>query len=385
MPRRATIPSGLTPLFVLAAIMDSALGSILALLAEIRAQFGIDEFGIGLIGGSGFVTAFAAQVALARLADRGHARALLNFGLVTAAISMAVLAHASSLWAFVLGRLMLGLGEGAILPAARRIVIVRSGADAGTALGRLNAFQMSGFLIGPMYGSMVYGLLDLRAVFLTTLAMVVCCVPLVARTIIPDAVPSSGHRVLRTLLRKRGMRAMICMGIGYYGSFGLYEAIWAIFLADRGASQWLIGLNLTLFTVPMILVAPWGGAIATRFGAMRVAFLAMAADDGAGVRRRAGDAGQPARRRGGERRPHRVGAGPVRRVRAGRRGAGRLRGWRGLRRLRGHRAVRGLRGDHDAVAARGLPVRPRAARPSTAGPRAPRDPRSASARLIPRV
>jgi MFS family permease len=69
---------------------------------------------------------------------------------------------------------------------------------------------------------------------------------------------------------------MICVGIGYYGSFGLYEAIWAIYLADRGASQLVIGLNLTLFAVPMILIAPRAGRLAERHGGMRVAFIAIA-------------------------------------------------------------------------------------------------------------
>lgn len=271
------VPLGLLPLFFLTAVMDAGLGSILALLAEIRAQFDIDPAGIGLIGGSGFVTAVGAQVGLARLADRGHARALLNFGLVAAALSMLVLAQAASLWEFVAGRLLLGLGEGAILPAARRTVIVQAGAHAGAALGRLNAFQLTGFLIGPVFGSTVFELAGLRAVFLTSLVMVLACVPLVARTRMPAATAAPGSRVLRTLLKRRGMQAMICMAVGYYGSFGLFEAIWAIFLADLGASQLFIGLNFTLFAVPMILVAPFGGRIATRHGAMRVAFAAMAA------------------------------------------------------------------------------------------------------------
>jgi MFS family permease len=274
---KSGIPAGLLPLFFLTGIMDASLGSILALLAEIRAQFGISPAGIGLIGGSGFVTAVAAQIGLARLADRGHARALLNFGLASAALSMLVLAQAASLWEFVAGRLLLGLGEGAILPAARRTVIVRARDHAGSALGRLNAFQLTGFLIGPLFGSAVFELAGLRAVFFASLVMVLACVPLVARTEMPAAAASTASRVLRTLLRRRGMQAMICMAVGYYGSFGLFEAIWAILLADLGASQLLIGLNFTLFALPMILVAPFGGRLATRYGAMRVAFVAMAA------------------------------------------------------------------------------------------------------------
>ena len=273
---RSPLMGGLLPLFLLVAIMDASLASILALLAEISAQFDIDPAGVGLIGGSGFVTAVAAQVGLARLADRGHARALMNFGLVAAGLSMLLLAQADSLWEFVGGRLLLGLGEGSILPAARRTVIVSAGGDAGGALGRLNAFQLVGFLVGPVFGSMVFEFAGLQAVFLASFVMMIASVPLVARIAMPEARVVEARPVLRKLVRSRGMQAMICLGVGYYCSFGLFEAIWAILLADLGASQLFIGLNFTLFSLPMIIIAPFGGRIAARRGAMRVCWIAVA-------------------------------------------------------------------------------------------------------------
>jgi DHA1 family multidrug resistance protein-like MFS transporter len=270
------VTTGLGPLYLLAAILDAGFGAVFALLAEIRDQFGLDAFQVGLVGGAGFVSAFMAQVGLARVADRGHARSMLFLGLAAAALAMLALVFATSLTDFVLGRFLFGLGEGMFLPAARRIVITRDVKRAGEALGRLNAFQMTGFLAGPMFGSVVFELFGLRAVFLVTLLVIVGCLPLVARIAIPTQAATSGRRVLRALLARRGIWAMICVGIGYYGSFGLYEAIWAIYLADRGASQLVIGLNLTLFAVPMILIAPRAGRLAERHGGMRVAFIAIA-------------------------------------------------------------------------------------------------------------
>ena len=273
---KSKLPAELLPIFFISAVLDANLGSILALLAEIRTQFGIDPFGIGLIGGSGFVSAVIAQIGLARLADRGHARVMMIFGLVMVALSLAVLAHADSLWQFVSGRLLLGLGHGAFLPAARRTVIVMAGADAGTLLGRLGAAQMTGFLVGPLLGSILFGFAGLSAVFLISLAVVAGCVPLIARIKIDTYAAPHRKRVLRRLLKRPGMQSMICMAIGYYGSFGLYESIWAIFLSDLGASQWFIGLNLTLFAVPMILFAPLGGRLASRYGAIKMAFIGVA-------------------------------------------------------------------------------------------------------------
>lgn len=239
-------------------------------------QFGIDPFGVGLIGGSGFLSAVVAQIGLANLADRGHARAMMVIGLVVAALSCAVLAQAESLPEFVAGRILLGLGHGTFIPAARRSVILKAGDQAGAALGQMNAFQLTGFLVGPMLGSVIFGFAGLTMVFVVFLALFILSVAMLARADVPVASVAPGPRVRRTLLKRRGMQAMICMVVGYFGSFGLFESIWAIFLSDLGASQPMIALNLTLFAVPMILLAPFGGRLATRHGAMRVAFAAVA-------------------------------------------------------------------------------------------------------------
>jgi MFS family permease len=50
-----------------------------------------------------------------------------------------------------------------------------------------------------------------------------------------------------------------------------------VLLRDKGASTWLIGLTLSLFTVPMIFLAPLGGRMAQQKGPMRVAAVSIAA------------------------------------------------------------------------------------------------------------
>ena len=55
----------------------------------------------------------------------------------------------------------------------------------------------------------------------------------------------------------------------------MFEAIWAVLLHDRGAETWLIGLTLSLFTVPMIFIAPIGGRVAQRVGPLRVVTVSL--------------------------------------------------------------------------------------------------------------
>ncbi|MGE4651542.1 MAG: MFS transporter [Myxococcota bacterium] len=280
-PPQAALAPSLVPLYVIAAVLDAGFGSIFAVLAEIKNQFGLETFWIGVIGGAGFVSSFAAQISLARYADRGHARLLIRLGLAVAVLSMLVLGFADSLSDFVFGRFLFGLSEGMVLPAARRIAIAANPARAGESLGRLMSFQVSGFLVGPLVGSVLFnlwgGVEGVRATFFFTLFAVLACAPLVARMRVEEASEDAARQrgVIRELLRERSMWGMLVAAAGYYGAFGIYEAIWAVFLDDLGASQVFIGVTLTIFAVPMMVLAPAAGRLAERHGPMRVALLAI--------------------------------------------------------------------------------------------------------------
>jgi len=270
-------------LYAIAAAMDAGLGSIFAVLAEIKNHFGLETFWIGVIGGAGFVSSFGAQLSLARYADRGHSGLLIRFGVATAVLSILVLVVADTIVAFVVGRFLFGLSEGMMLPAARRIAIAADPSRAGESLGRLMSFQVSGFLVGPVVGTVLFnlwgGVEGIRATFLFTLFVVLACAPLLMRMRGEEAAKAGDAQtgVIRALLREPGMRGMLVVAAGYYGAFGIYEAIWAVFLDDLGASQVFIGMTLTIFAVPIIVMAPTSGRIASRWGPMRVALLAISA------------------------------------------------------------------------------------------------------------
>ena len=55
----------------------------------------------------------------------------------------------------------------------------------------------------------------------------------------------------------------------------MFEAIWAVLLRDHGAETWLIGLTLSLFTLPMIFLAPIGGRAAQSRGPLRVVAVSL--------------------------------------------------------------------------------------------------------------
>ncbi|MYI15953.1 MAG: hypothetical protein F4108_09720, partial [Acidimicrobiaceae bacterium] len=72
-PRRR-FRNDLLPFQVLMGVTAGGIGGIVTVLGELRDQLGFSGTGIGVMVASGFVAAFVSQVALARLADMGHAR-----------------------------------------------------------------------------------------------------------------------------------------------------------------------------------------------------------------------------------------------------------------------------------------------------------------------
>ena len=66
-------------------------------------------------------------------------------------------------------------------------------------------------------------------------------------------------RALRSLLVRPAIQATLAASIAFYLTVGMFEAIWAVLLRDHGAETWLIGLTLSMFTLPMIFFAPIGG------------------------------------------------------------------------------------------------------------------------------
>ena len=251
--------------------MSIGYGSIYTLLAEIRDELGFSESQLGWVVGVGFFAGFVTQIGLARFADRGYSAVMVRTGVILAAIGMLNLIVADQLWQFIVSRAVLGFGSGMVGPAIRRIVISHDPTNIGENLGRQGAFDIGGFVIGPLLAAAGKELFNFRAPFVIMAAMY-GAVLLLAITLDLDASPAPAQkRVLRGLLEQRSIRAALCASIAFYITIGMYEAVWALLLKDLGASTWLVGLTLSLFTVPMIFLAPFGGRTAQRLGPLRVA------------------------------------------------------------------------------------------------------------------
>lgn len=261
----------LSPYFALVGVSTMSLGAVFTMLGEFRDRLGVSETGLGVMVAMGFFAALASQIGLARYADRGHGKVMIRIGLVTMVASHLWMAAATELWHLIGARMALGIGLGLIFPSVRRIVITYDPAALGRNLGTLGAFDISGFAVGPILAAVFVELIGFRSPFLVLGLLTALFVPFVARLPVDTGATSREKGVVRALLRKRAMRASLLVAAGWFAMIGAFESVWALLLTDLGAETWVIGLTLTIVALPMIALAPVGGRIAQRFGALRVA------------------------------------------------------------------------------------------------------------------
>ncbi len=255
-------------LFLLTALMSLGYGSVFTLLADIRDKYGFSDGQVGLIAFAGLFTGVLSQLFLARFSDRGYAVVMMRVGIAFAAFGMLWMSFSTALWQWIAARLLLGLGSGMVGPAIRRIIIARDPQRVGSNLGRQTAFDVAGFVLGPALAAVLAEWLGLRAPFLVLTVAYVLAIFLVGRvTTAGDAAPAESSPSGRSsLLRLPAMQSALFSAIAFYLTIGMFEALWSILLRDQGAATWLIGLTLSLFTIPMIIFAPKGGAMAQRRG-----------------------------------------------------------------------------------------------------------------------
>ena len=275
-PEQAAGPS-LVPYYLILFGMSAGLASVMTLLAEFRNKLGFSQFGIGLGIAVGFVAAFVASVALAPQADRGRAPLMLRSGLLLGIAGLLVVAMANDLWHFVVGRALFGLAFGIAHPAARRTVIVADPENLGRNMGRLGAFDVAGFVVGPTVAALLHALGGFRTPFWTMAALLALLVPTAWRARPDTAARDIERRRPTDLFRNRRLVGAFFVVASYFVFIGAFESIWVLEMDHRGAEQWQIGAAVTVVALPIAVLSPWGGVLAQRYGARRWAISVLTA------------------------------------------------------------------------------------------------------------
>jgi MFS family permease len=261
--------------YTISATLSLGYGSIYALLADLRNTFGFSDAQLGVIAGAGFFAGFLAQAVLARQADLGHTSLMVRGGILLAAFAMLACLVGTTYWAFVLARVLFGIGSGIAAPALRRLVILHNADQIGRNLGTQSAFELAGFVAGPLVAAAAAQTLGIRAPFVLLAGIFTVVLISTVGLDLAGNIQAATSVVRTSLLRQRALLATLCIAVGFYATIGVFEAVWSVLLSDHGAATWLIGLSLSLFTVPMIFLAPIGGTQAQQRGPLRVVGLSL--------------------------------------------------------------------------------------------------------------
>ena len=247
------------------------LGSQLVMFAGIAAVFpvaalyvrnrGGSAVAIGLFIAGPMVLNTLVQVPAGHFADRiGRRPLLVGARLGYAAVSFALFADRGPLWALALLRAAQGGCSGAYVPALRAVLADLTPAHRrAERFSQLQAVEMVGLLVGPAIGGAVALWRDSGiflcagvAVLVGTLALV--NVPETRGAAIAGEAPAS-----RGWWRRRGI-LVPCIGLGALGLvFTMYDVVWPQYLDARGYGTLVIGLSITLFAVPLLILARPGG------------------------------------------------------------------------------------------------------------------------------
>jgi len=268
-----------TTLFVafggLMASLAAGYGVLFTIVDDYRDDYGISETAIGVVIGIGFVAGFLSQVLIAPLADRGHARRVVLFGVAVNVIGLLLMGFSSTLVPILVGRFISGVGIGAAVPAARRIVILADPNHLGQNLGRLLAADVFGFALGPAISALLVGPFGIPAPFIVVAIATACLLPFVARVQVAESTVPPKRRLAVDLLAIRPVAGAVVFGAAVFVMIGSFDALWAVVHRDLGTNEWIANLGITLFALPLIVLGPPGGRLSQVHGPFRIAALGL--------------------------------------------------------------------------------------------------------------
>jgi MFS family permease len=249
-------------------------GALFSMLDDIRDEYGVSEGALGAVIGIGFFAGFLAQVLIAPLADRGHARALVLAGIAINVSGLLLLAGSRSFLPLLIGRFVMGVGVGMAVPAVRRIVILADPDCIGHNLGRLLAVEVGGFAAGPAVAALLVGRFGIPVPFLVIAGATVAALPFVIRSsrqvVEAEDAPEASQRLAFDLLRLRPYTGALLMGCAVWVMIGSFDALWSVALDDLDTAEWISNLGITLFALPLVVLGAVGGRLSQRVGPFRV-------------------------------------------------------------------------------------------------------------------
>lgn len=283
-PSRAVVDDGRPVLDLLRALFGRRLDPAgrlllgqLVMFTGIAAMFPVVPLYVRAHGGSSvdialfvagpFIANTVVQVPAGHLVDRiGRKPVLIGSRLLFAALSFALFADVGPLWLLGLFRLGQGASGGAYVPALRAALADLTPVERrGRRYAQLQACEMVGLLVGPAIGGGV-ALWRLSAIFLCSgIAVLIGIVALIR---LPETRETDTDAVRRPAPpRWWRTRSLLVPAAGLFAlgaTFSMYDVVWPQYLSARGYDSFVIGLTISTYAIPILLLAGTGGRIADR-------------------------------------------------------------------------------------------------------------------------
>jgi MFS family permease len=225
---------------------------------------------IGAMASSYLISNFLFQYPSGWLADRWGRKPMMILSLIAQAILSAVYLWISDPVLFVILRFAEGAAAAAFLPSARALITdAVPSKQRGEAFGIFSAFFNTGFLLGPALGGLLaatgYATAFIGAVIFRLVAIVIVVTMIHVKVQSSQEAQEEARPVsLRTLFQIALAGAYI-LAFGDYLFLGFDISLTALWLHDHlGASIAVIGFAYVAFSIPSIIVAPFGGKVADR-------------------------------------------------------------------------------------------------------------------------
>lgn len=258
-------------------VLASALGVVFVFFEDVQREYGLSDFEVGLIAGSGFGASFVAQLVLAPLADRGKSGPLASIALLCGIVGLLSFGFGTNALVLGAGRSLGGVGVGLFMLLARKALIGTDAAGGGAKLGIVLSTTVAGFIIGPVLGALFEPLGFEAPFIIVAAALVVLGVPAtfeVMRAEIAES-PLVDYGDLVELARRPRVQAAMLVQLVVYGLIGVFNSSIDRFLTDLGASTTMVAVVVLFVGAPLLVFPTVAGRLAESRGGARSMLLAM--------------------------------------------------------------------------------------------------------------